>query len=242
MQNTVKVLEQIQRVDLEITSVEEEEKGRLRRIEDANELLTRLEEDKVRLLPDIDALKAQIQGVEVKLAETKERAARNEKRSSEVKNDKEIKALTKETNEAKKALKHNEDELGALNARLNAEAGKLKAKETEVIGKTAEVEDLKKELLDKKADWDALVIDKKKLRDGLAAAISPDIIKKYETIRAKRGGRAVVPVRKEACQGCFIHIPPQAYIELKKGSAELIMCPHCHRILYVESEAPPETV
>lgn len=242
MQNTVKALEQIQRIDLEITSVEEEEKGRLRRIEEVDELLARLEDDKVRLIPDTDALKAQIRDAEVKLAETKERAARNEKRSSEVKNDKEIKALAKETNEARKALKNIEDELGALNVRLNAEADKFKAKETEVVAKTAEVEGLKKELRDKKPDWDALVIDKKKLRDGLTAGVSPDIMKKYETIRSKRGGRAVVPVRKEACQGCFIHIPPQAYIELKKGSAELIMCPHCHRILYVESEAPPETV
>lgn len=242
MQNTVKILERIQRVDLEITSVEEEENGRIRKIEEAGELLERLEEDKAKLLPEIDALKARIRDAEARLAETKERAARNEKRVNEVKNDKEIKALTKEMNEAKKALKQNDDDLAALNTKLNAETDRLKAKEDEARAKSAEIENLKKELEEQKASWEALLGEKKKARDGLAASVSPDIIKKYETIRSRRGGRAVVPVRKEACQGCYIHIPPQAYIELKKGSTELIMCPHCHRILYAENEVPAEAV
>ena len=64
----------------------------------------------------------------------------------------------------------------------------------------------------------------------------PDIFKKYETIRAKRGGIGLAKVQDETCQGCYIHIPPQVFIILKRGVEELLTCPHCHRILYVDTQ------
>ena len=45
----------------------------------------------------------------------------------------------------------------------------------------------------------------------------------------------VVNVRQETCQGCFVHIPPQMFIEVQKNK-EIIRCPNCNRILYFEGE------
>jgi len=47
----------------------------------------------------------------------------------------------------------------------------------------------------------------------------------------------VVNVRHETCQGCFVHIPPQMFIEVQKNN-EIIRCPNCNRILYFGEGRP----
>jgi predicted nucleic acid-binding Zn-ribbon protein len=110
------------------------------------------------------------------------------------------------------------------------------------------VEAMKKELADYRATYDreSALIDKEfssidsNLADMTATShtireqISPDIIKKYDVIRTKRNGHAVVPVWKEVCEGCHMNIPPQLYNELQKTET-LISCPNCNRIIYWEN-------
>jgi predicted nucleic acid-binding Zn-ribbon protein len=78
-------------------------------------------------------------------------------------------------------------------------------------------------------------------RDALAAGIKPEMLKRYSTIRRRRG-LAVVSVRNGTCQGCNMNIPPQLYNTLQRGQT-IETCPSCHRIIYWEDlmkeEAPP---
>ena len=46
---------------------------------------------------------------------------------------------------------------------------------------------------------------------------------------------AVVPVKKQACYGCYMKINDKTYAEVIKAE-EIINCPHCGRILYKEDE------
>lgn len=242
MRNTIKILEQIQAIDIEIGAVEDESKACLAGIEEASAFVRKFEEEKASLAPRIDELKALAGAAENKVREAGEKAARNEKRLNEIKNDKELKALNKETSDAKKALKQGEEDLKLLAAKLQAAEAAFSAKSAEAEAKTSEIGRLTAEMESKKPVWASLIEEKRQKREGLKAGLRPDFYKKYEMIRAKRSGRALVSVRKETCQGCYIHIPPQAYIELKKGVDDLVTCPHCYRILYVEEETQPQTV
>ena len=76
----------------------------------------------------------------------------------------------------------------------------------------------------------------KKKRQTLLEALPGDLVRRYETIREKRNGIAVISVWKEVCNGCHMNIPPQMYIELQR-SQELRTCPNCHRIIYWRNEA-----
>jgi len=45
-----------------------------------------------------------------------------------------------------------------------------------------------------------------------------------------KNGKAVVPVRRNACGGCYKKVPPQTILELRKNS-KVMTCEHCGRIL-----------
>jgi predicted nucleic acid-binding Zn-ribbon protein len=52
----------------------------------------------------------------------------------------------------------------------------------------------------------------------------------YERIRKAKGGLAVVPVKRNACGGCYNAVPPQKVLELRRNN-KIYTCEHCGRIL-----------
>ena len=84
----------------------------------------------------------------------------------------------------------------------------------------------------KTAEIDAQIADARKLRDEAAARVSPQVLKKYSSIKMKRG-LALAPVKNGTCQGCNMNIPPQLYNVLQRGQT-VETCPSCHRIIYWE--------
>ena len=72
-------------------------------------------------------------------------------------------------------------------------------------------------------------------RDALAPELRPATLKRYNMLRTKRNGSAVVQTVNGVCQGCFMTIPPQQYNEVRKGD-KLNYCPTCQRILYFREE------
>jgi uncharacterized protein len=53
---------------------------------------------------------------------------------------------------------------------------------------------------------------------------------RYERIRTSRDGRAVVPIQKGACGGCYRGQPPQMLQEARRGD-RLLVCDGCGRLL-----------
>ena len=68
------------------------------------------------------------------------------------------------------------------------------------------------------------------------AALPPSTRMRYERIHGSLDGRAVVPIAKGACGGCFRAQPPQVLQEAKRGD-RLLTCDGCGRLLIW----PPET-
>jgi predicted nucleic acid-binding Zn-ribbon protein len=53
----------------------------------------------------------------------------------------------------------------------------------------------------------------------------------YHRIRGNaRNGLAVVSVQRDACGGCFNHIPPQLQMDIRLRK-KITVCEHCGRIL-----------
>ena len=78
-----------------------------------------------------------------------------------------------------------------------------------------------------------------KKHDVIRGQINDDLLKKYDILREKRNGQAVVPAWKEVCNGCHMNIPPQMYNELQKPEI-LMLCPNCNRIIYWENKETGE--
>jgi predicted nucleic acid-binding Zn-ribbon protein len=78
---------------------------------------------------------------------------------------------------------------------------------------------------------DSVLITIQKKYGDVKELIHADHLRRYDIIKQKRNNRAVVPVWKEICGGCHMNIPPQMYNNLQKYE-ELMLCPHCNRIIY----------
>jgi hypothetical protein len=240
--NTIRILEQIQKTDLEIGALEEEQSGFLKKIERITAQLEDTRETIETLGVEIDGLNGSLDEAKQRLTDNADKINRYEERIREVKNDRELRAINKEKNQASKAKRLIEQELAALEEKLGAVQSSSDELDQLAGEKNSELDGVNAEIEGKKAGWEEAIKQKQSRIDSLKVDLKSDIFKKYEVIKARSGGRAVVSVKEEACQGCYIHIPPQVYIQLKRGDEELITCPHCHRILYVEEEAQPEAV
>lgn len=67
-----------------------------------------------------------------------------------------------------------------------------------------------------------------KAREELARTIDPERLAQYEKILHRYKDRAVAPVIKEFCGGCYSKLPA----ELVAYKSEILTCPNCGRFLY----------
>ena len=72
-------------------------------------------------------------------------------------------------------------------------------------------------------------------KEALVADMSQKILTFYQKIRKWAENTTVVPVRKQACYGCFMRVNDKTYASVIKQD-DIITCPHCGRILYKEFE------
>ncbi|MEK7678626.1 MAG: C4-type zinc ribbon domain-containing protein [Deltaproteobacteria bacterium] len=242
MNSSIETLLQIQKIDLEINAMEAEEKGLRSEAAALTAELKKLEDEILALNDEAERLNAALKEAEEKVRQSVDKAKKDEKRLGEVKNDRELSAITKQIAETNKMKKLGEQEVANLNAKITDKKSLLDARQVIKNEKEAGIKNAESLLEAKQREWEEGIALRKGRKDGLKAGIGPDMLKRYESIREKRGGRAVVSVKDEACQGCFIHMPPQIYIQLKKGTEEIISCQHCHRMLFVEEEGRPASV
>jgi predicted nucleic acid-binding Zn-ribbon protein len=95
----------------------------------------------------------------------------------------------------------------------------------------------KVELEEKKLNLELQTIDEElkvlcSRRDSLLPEIEHTVLSMYEKILVNKNGVAVVSLVGEACQGCFMRVPPQVINEIMMED-KLIICDNCSRILYI---------
>jgi predicted nucleic acid-binding Zn-ribbon protein len=149
---------------------------------------------------------------------------------AQAKNSKEYAAAQREVDTSRESVSNREAEMTRLVDAVKAKEKLLTDRDTDVqslrdsIAKDAEVARGKMSELEGKIA--VIKVD----RDKIAAGIKPDLLKRYGTIRMRRG-LAVVAVRGGTCSGCNMNMPPQLYNTLQRGTS-LETCPYCHRMIY----------
>ncbi|MCP9454743.1 MAG: C4-type zinc ribbon domain-containing protein [Nitrospira sp.] len=79
----------------------------------------------------------------------------------------------------------------------------------------------------------------KMLYQEVARKVEPNLLQRYNQIKASCKEPPLAAVRDSLCLGCRLQIPPQLVAQVKR-SEELLVCPYCHRILYWEGEPQPD--
>ena len=158
----------------------------------------------------------------------------------QVQTSREHQALLKEIEENKRLVKETEErilqfieqieqlenEVVTLENLCTAEQ-QLLAEETENVDREIQrIEEKKKSVLDK--------------RETETTALQGPYLKRYTMLLAKRDGLAVVAVNDSVCQGCYMALPPQQVIEVRKAE-KFNLCPTCQRILYYKEDEEAES-
>ncbi len=76
-------------------------------------------------------------------------------------------------------------------------------------------------------------------RNQLVSQMDSKIFSFYQRIRRWAKETTAVPVRDQACYGCFMKLSNQVYLEVIKGE-EIVTCPNCGRLVYLESHLEEE--
>lgn len=160
-----------------------------------------------------------------------ENLKRTRDRLLEVKTNKEYQAMLKEIELIEKNNSECEDEIIIALDAIDAAKRELKDKEKELADYRQTYEQEASRIAKEIDTIDRDFETARQKREGIQASVNKDLLKRYETIKARRNGRAVVSVWKGICDGCHMNIPPQMYIELQK-TEELLQCPFCSRIIY----------
>jgi predicted nucleic acid-binding Zn-ribbon protein len=162
-----------------------------------------------------------------------------QKKNKAITNEKEMKALSVEEELAKEKLSFANDEIDRLEKVNESKKGALeeaseKLAEVEIL--VAEVNTASGKIL---ADVEKKRMELYKERAAKVDTTDQKILSFYEKVRRWAGNTAVVPVKKQACYGCYMKLNEKTYSEVIKAE-EIVNCPHCGRILYIDNSAPEE--
>lgn len=236
MNEQLKTLYQIQKLDTKIIGNERKRASAPERIQEMEQEMAEASDKALKEEEIIDELDRERRRKEKELEVEKEKIKKAQAKLYEVKTNKEYQALLKEIEVAQAANDKTEEEIIVLLERvedLKREheelSSRLRTRQKEIGVEKKQIEE---EIKSVDEVIDALTVEKQKLLEHLDNAV----IQRYEVLIERRGGVAVVSARNGVCLGCHMNIPPQLFIEVTKNS-QFITCPSCNRIFYyVEDE------
>ncbi len=172
---------------------------------------------------------------EASIAEGKDFLVKREETAQEIKNNKEFHAVQKEINQSKRNIAILEEEIQRLVEQIEEIKPVVAELEQGIATQAADIEKKIAEKLEESKKLDFLIEEKIALRGNEEGLITPELLKKYKFIKSKIKP-AMALADSGNCTECSTRIPPQMYIEIQKMDS-LVICPRCHRILFINEAA-----
>lgn len=152
-------------------------------------------------------------------------------RTSEIKNNKEYQALLKEIETAEQENKTVEDDILSLMEKIDTASAAITATEQQAKDDEAAIDAEQKDMEAAFSNIEAELNGVEQSRQEQISRIQPAVLAQYQKLLLSKAGIAIAEARGEACSGCYMSIPPQVFVNVKKNES-IITCPQCGRILY----------
>ena len=185
------------------------------------------------LTTDISDNETKVQTFEEQLTLLNEQLTSNAKKLKEISTEKEMKALSLEEDIAKEKMTFANEEIDRLQGINETKKSLLDEANEKVTMLTGESIAINKIVSVEKAEIEKAKGELFVKREKLSRALEQKVLAFYEKIRIWAGNTAVVPVKKQACYGCYMKLNDKTYSEIIRAD-EICNCPHCGRILYIE--------
>ena len=164
--------------------------------------------------------------------------ARYKDQQSNVRNNREYDAISKEVELQELEIQLSDKKIGEANYKISQKNEEIKATDEVLSGRKKDLEAKKGELNviieESKGEEDKLLKD----RNLQAKDVEERLLRSYDKIRDNSAnGLAVVMVKRGACGGCFNMVPPQRQAEIREKK-KIIVCEHCGRIFADVEDIP----
>lgn len=241
MDEQLRLLIQLQEVDTVLRSL-------VARKDQLPKVLAELEQRRVANQKNLDTVKEALQTAQKNkrdrdqdLETGVQKAERLKARTSEIKNNKEYQALLKEIETIEQENKAIEDEILRLMEKIDAAAAAITTAEQTTREADAAIAAEQKEHEAAAAKIAAELAGVEQEKQRMAQQVEPSVFAKYQRLIATKAGTAIAEARGESCSGCFMSIPPQVFVNVKKNES-IISCPQCNRILYYKEAIEPKNI
>ncbi len=231
MREQLAKLRELQQIDLQLDEYGSKKKEILERLGQNKGFLQKLVDDLEGQKAELDEIRGLQTQKQDDLKEILEQHNKRKKRLQAVGSTKEFSAVEREIEVLKKSVEQTEEELLHL-------AEVIETTQASISEKEEKINQLRDSISadENQAEGQLSVLAKEidSLNKGEAKArafVSKRILYKYDFIRGRRPGLAIVAARDAHCEGCFMAVPAQLYIEVQRGET-LQTCPSCQRILY----------
>ncbi len=193
-----------------------------------------------RINEEIAVFEKEISDKKNKKKEAEALIAKYNKQQSNVKNNREFDALTKEIELQNLEVQIAEKRMREADEKIQVQKKFLEESEELVEKRKVDLE-AKKVELDKiiaKTEKEEAKLNRE--RNKQIKLFEERLLKAYNRIRNKyKNGLAVATIERESCSGCFNKIPPQVQLEIA-GKKRIIQCENCARVLVSTAEEPVE--
>lgn len=153
-----------------------------------------------------------------------------EARLNEIRNQREYLALSREIETQKKQNTEQQEKINLLGNEIKDLNVKLEALKDDLAEGEVDVDTEQQAVDSKMKELDAQLGEHKKERGEFLSQVPPQLLKRYDMIRAKRGA-ALAPCFGGRCSACNMGLPPQLFNTVIRGDS-IEACPSCNRIIY----------
>jgi uncharacterized protein len=235
LKKSLTLLDELQQIDLKIDGFNGE-KDRL--LAEMAQLDTSIEEAEAAIsVKNNDLMFAEDERIAIdeSLAQEIDNIARSEQRLKDIKTQKEYQAVSKEITTARKLKSELEEQLAEKLARLEEQKSEIAALRENMSSLEDNIAARKGEVQGAIDRLEEGITQDITDRDDIVKELPASIIRRYTQLREQRRGIAVVEARNGSCLGCNMNLPPQLYNTLFRCD-DLIVCPHCQRMLVLRQE------
>jgi len=167
---------------------------------------------------------------DVDILSLKEKIEKYKSQQFQVKTNKQYDMLAREVDHAQEKITKLQREMDDLEGKAEFAKEDAEKLRPEIETLQAELADRKKELAAVNKEHEDEELKFQHQREKIVSRISKADYQMYDRIRKAKEGRAIVPLQRNSCGGCFNRVTPQRVLELRKNSI-LITCERCGRIL-----------
>jgi predicted nucleic acid-binding Zn-ribbon protein len=227
----LKVMVELQRVDVQIHEIEKDKERLPRLVENAGHALRESQAECDGAQAALDAANKDKRTRDTELQTEGEHLRKLKLRSTEIKTNKEYFAHLKEIEDCQKKITKLEEESLELMEKVEQAEKAFAEKKEALDGEQAKFSEAKENIEAQFKDGDIRLAELKKEREELLPRLGKENAVYYNHIVKTFPDSAVVEARDGSCTGCRMTLPPQIFSNVRKGES-IIKCNNCRRVLY----------